>query len=81
MGPVMVPGLAPAIDISYAWLGLRWVYILVALMFVVFGMIVITQVKQMNAAFQRPFNRILTAIGWGYLGLTILVFIMMWRVL
>jgi len=81
MGPVVLPGLTPSIDISYAWIGLRWVYIFTALVFVVFGGIVMTQIKQMNVAFQRPFNRIITVIGWGYWVLTILVFITMWRVL
>lgn len=81
MGPIGLSTIAVPVDASLMWVLLRWLYLLVSLMFVVFGLVVITQVKQMNAAFKRRFNVVIKFLAIGYFILTLLVFWLTWVVL
>lgn len=68
-------------DLNWGWVILKWAYWLVAGMFGIFGLIMITQVKQMTAAFKRSFHGLITLLVFGYFGLTIAVILLALSVL
>jgi hypothetical protein len=56
-------------NIDMLWLLLKVAYIIAASLFVGFGLVMLTQVKQMVVTIQRPFNRVIILIALGYMGL------------
>jgi hypothetical protein len=56
-------------DMDWVWLGLKWLYVLVGVLFVIFGLVLLAQLKQMTNAYRREFHQILILIGVGFLAL------------
>lgn len=81
MDPIGITTITAPLDAGVIWVLLRWVYILISVMFVIFGLVVLTQVKQMNAAFKRQFNVVIKVMAIGYFCLTLVLFWMTWIVL
>lgn len=61
-----------ATTVTSFWMVLKWVYVFALGMFVVFAVVVVSQVKQMLRALYGGFDRGMKLIAWGYLGLTVL---------
>jgi hypothetical protein len=66
----------PGFDISLLWVVLKWAYVLVAILFVGFGVVMLSQVKQMVATIKRPFNKVIVTASLGFFGATVIVLLM-----
>ena len=64
------------LDVSVVWVILKWAGVLVSGLWVGFGVVLLSQVRQMVATVKRSFNTVIIAVAWGYFGLTVLALLM-----
>jgi hypothetical protein len=73
----MLPTLnLPGLDVTFVWLVIKWALVAVAVLFVGFAVVMISQVRQMVMTVKRPFNSVIVLISVIYMGLTIMALLM-----
>ena len=63
-------------DISIIWTIVKWAYVLAAAFYVMFALVVLSQVRQMVAALRRQFNVMLIGLAWVHLGFAVMVLLL-----
>ena len=58
-------------DFEVVWVVVKWMYVLGSSLFVIFGIVVVAQVKQMVGTLRSKFHSVLVLLAAGYLALTV----------
>jgi hypothetical protein len=61
---------------SMVWEGLKWLYYLAFGVYLIFAVIVLTQIRQMVRALSGGFGQSIKLLGWLHLGVALLAFFM-----